>query len=376
MFPAAHRLAALTAFVLLGLGDVWAAAASSDRVLPTRPEREKASAAPSAVRIEGVEYFELNAAAARLGLKPRQREGRKSVFGDQNSRLVIDEGREIFIDGSRIFLGSPVVLRRGDLYVSKIDFERCLAPLLAPWIVSSPLLAPKTIAIDPGHGGVDHGMENPRLRMKEKTFTLDVALRMKKILETGGCKVVLTRKDDRALAPDRPTDWKKRTEIANRAKADLLISIHFNALENDTKTGGTEIYTFTPQFQRSTRSWSLGQGNDTEREAMPVNRYDAWSALLGHEIKRGLLDDLKTFDRGQKTMHSGVLRGLNCPGVLVESVFLSNDAEAKLVSTPEYRQRIAQAICDGIRAYGDKLDSLRAKPAPGTGARPSPSHSR
>jgi N-acetylmuramoyl-L-alanine amidase len=376
MPPAASRLAAVGAFALLSLGCALAANAAAGRTAPTRPSQTKAAPPLAVTRIDGVEYFELEAAAARLGLKLRSRDGRKLVFGNSDSRFVVDEGREVFVDGSRIFLGHPVLLRRGDLYVGRIDFERCLTPLLAPSLVKPVPAPPKIIVIDPGHGGTDNGMENPRLGMKEKVYTLDVAQRLEKILVTRGCKVLLTRKDDRELAPDRPTDWRRRAEIANRAKADLLISIHFNALENDTRTGGTEIYSFTPQFQRSTRSWSPGQADDTEREPAPVNRFDAWSALLGHTIKRSLLEDLKTFDRGQKTMHSGVLRGLNCPGVLVESVFLSNDTEAKLVSTPAYRQKIAQAIADGVRSYADTLESLRPKPAGGTANPAAASNSR
>lgn len=375
MFSAAPRLAAaLTAVALTGPGNLVAAEAASGRTPPTRPSQSSVAATLPVIRIDGQDYFELERAASSLGLKPRGREGRKFVYGDNNSRLVIDEGREVMVDGSRVFFGMPVVLRQGRLYLSKIDFERCLTPLLAVELIPAVPALPKTITLDPGHGGSDNGMENPRLKMKEKVFTLDVALRLKKILETTGCKIVLTRKDDRELAPDRPTDWKRRTEIANRAGSDLFVSIHFNALEGDAKTGGTEIYTFTPQFQRSTRSWSPGQINDAERDAVPVNRFDAWSVLLGHSVKRELLRDLKTLDRGQKTMHSGVLRGLNCPGVLVESVFLSNDAEARLVATPAYRQQIAQAIADGIRAYADTLESLRTKPATGTGtARSKPS---
>jgi N-acetylmuramoyl-L-alanine amidase len=365
---AASRLAALAAFGLTSWGSVLVSAeTATGRTSPTRPTQSSVAAALPVTRVDGQDYFELERAATYLGLKPRGREGRKFVYGDSNSRLVIDEGREASVDGSRVFLGMPVVLRQGRLYLSKIDFERCLTPLLAPELLSAGPGIPKVITIDAGHGGSDNGMENSRLGMKEKVFTLDVAVRLKKILETAGCKIMLTRKDDRELAPDRPTDWKRRTEVANRASSDLFVSIHFNALEGDTKTGGTEIYTFTPQFQRSTRSWSPGQINDAEREAVPVNRFDGWSALLGHSIKHELVKDLKTFDRGQKTMHSGVLRGLNCPGVLVESVFLSNDAEARLVATPAYRQQIAQAIADGIRAYSDTLESVRTKPASGTG---------
>ncbi|HEX2852399.1 MAG TPA: N-acetylmuramoyl-L-alanine amidase [Opitutaceae bacterium] len=367
MPPAASRLAAVAAFALLGTDCLFAAEpAGSGRATPTRPAQIKPAASLAITRIDGADYFELEAAMARLGLKARARDGRRFVFGDQNSRLVIDEGREVFVDGSRIFLGNPVVLRRGDLFISRIDFERCLTPLLAPQLVGSPPRAPKVIVLDPGHGGTDDGMSNPRLQMKEKIYTLDVALRLKKLLETKGCKVVLTRKDDRELDKDKITDLRKRSEIANRAAADLFVSIHFNALDRDTKTGGSEVYTFTRQFQRSDESAGIGRRDDTEKEPAPVNRFDAWNTLLGHSIKRELLTGLKTMDRGQKTMHSAVLRGLNCPGVLVESVFLSNDTEAKLVATPAYRQQIAEAIAEGIRSYSQTLESVRPKPAAAT----------
>jgi N-acetylmuramoyl-L-alanine amidase len=364
MHHAAARFAACAALVLLGFAAACGAADSvAVRTVPTRPGQTNAAVALPVTRVDGVEYYDLERATARLGLKLRGRDGKKFVYGDNNSRLVIDEGRDISVDGSKVFLGTPVIARQGRLLVGKIDFEACLAPLLAPELVAAEPILPKVITLDAGHGGSDNGMLNPRLGMKEKDFTLDVALRLKRILETAGCKVVLTRKDDRELAPDKLSDLRKRTEIANRAKSDLFVSIHFNALEKDTKTGGTEVYTFTRAFQRSDESAGAGKKDDAEREPAPVNRFDPWNTLLGQSIKLALLRELKTFDRGSKTMHSGVLRGLNCPGVLVESVFLSNDAEAKLVKTPAYRQQIAQGIADGIRAYADTLEKLRIKPA-------------
>jgi len=145
-----------------------------------------------------------------------------------------------------------------------------------------------------------------------------------------------------------------------------MVSIHFNSLYPDTRTSGTEIYTFTRNGQRSDQSWSFAGGDDAEPEPSPVNAFDPWSSLLGYAMHREVLGHLKTFDRGQKTKHLAVLRGLNCPGVLVESVFLSNEAEAKRAATPEYREQIAEAIVAGIRSYVRTLDALRpveVKPA-------------
>ena len=112
--------------------------------------------------------------------------------------------------------------------------------------------------------------------------------------------------------------------------------------------------------------------DDTEHEPAPVNRYDPWSALLAQGMHRAVIGSLRTFDRGQKTMHLRVLRALNCPGVLVESVFLSNETEAKLAATPAYLQQIAEALATGIATYADTLEALQPKPAAAPAAPSSP----
>ncbi|MEO7415341.1 MAG: N-acetylmuramoyl-L-alanine amidase [Opitutaceae bacterium] len=371
----ALRLAALAAFAMLALCGELGAAGSTPRVAPSRPAQLKPTVRLAAIKVEGMDYFEVEDAVALLGLKPAGRDGRKFVFEDANSRLVIGEGRELLVDGLRVFLGNAVVTRRGKLYLSEVDFEACLAPIMAPWLIEPKPRVPRIIVIDAGHGDPDDGMINLRLKMKEKTFTLDVALRVKKLLETMDCKVVLTRKDDRGLSPIKLTDLRLRSQAANRAGADLFVSIHFNA-DRDAKTSGSEVYTFTRPFQRSDASAGFGQGDDSDPEAAPINRFDPWNSLLAHTIQKEVRGELKTSDRGIKTMHAGVLRGLNCPGVLVESVFLTNDTEARLVATPAYRQQIAQAIANGIRNYTTKIESLRAKPAGGTSRAATPSKLR
>lgn len=296
--------------------------------------------------------------AGKFGLEITWPEpGRKVVLSDRKRRLVLEAGsRECQVNGLRVFLGEPVLTRRGQLLVSEIDVTSCLVPLLKPSLIAGTVpRRPKVIALDPGHGGNDDGTGNSRLKLKEKVVTLDVAKRLQKRLEREGYRVVLTRESD--VRVDLPS----RAIIANRAGADLFVSIHFNALPNDQKTRGTEVFTFAPQHQRSTNSWGPLQGDDTERERAPGNRHDAWNSLLAHLLHRELLGSLKTFDRGKKIGHLGVLRGLNCPGVLVESAFLSNDEEARQIETPAYRQQIADALADGIRDYVAQLDSLRRK---------------
>jgi N-acetylmuramoyl-L-alanine amidase len=380
MFPAGLRLATVATFAAVSL----AAAEPVARVAPNRPGAgianpgAAAAGKPSSLpvtRMLGLEFFAVRDVTGLLGFKSTWVESiRRLTLTDQTNKVELTGGsREIAVNGLRVFLGQPIVLRGGALYISKTDLERSLAPQLRPALLGPLLGRPKIIALDPGHGGADHGMENKALGLKEKVLTLDVAQRLKKLLEARGYTVVLTRSDDRQLGPDKLTDFLTRADITNRAKADLFVSIHFNSLYPDTKTSGTEVYTFTRTGQRSDRAWGLVEKDDAEPKPSEVNRFDPWSSLLAQMMHREVITTLKTFDRGQKTMHSAVLRGLKCPAVLVESVFLSNEAEARRAATPAYLQHIAEALGNGIGAYADTLAKIQPRPAPPPAVSPSSS---
>lgn len=381
MLPAGLRLALLATLSAA----VLSAADPVPHVAPTRPgggitnPGAAAAGKPSSLpvtRLAGLEYFALRDVAALLGYQTTWVEStRRLTLSDQATRIELGSGsREISFNGLRVFLGSPVLQHGGALYISKTDLERCVAPLLRPALLGPLFARPRTIVIDPGHGGQDNGMENKPLKLKEKVLTLDVALRLKKLLEAQGYKVVLTRTDDRQLGPDKQTDFMARWDIANRAKADLFVSIHFNSLYPDTKTSGTEVYTFPRAGQRSDPSWSFGGKDDAEPKPSEVNRFDPWSTTLANAMHREVIDTLKTVDRGQKTMHLAVLRGLKCPAVLVESVFLSNESEARHAATPAYLQQIAEGLARGISVYADTLEKIQPKPAPPPAVTPSSNH--
>lgn len=341
------------------------AGASTARSHPTRPggsTSRTAQTAPAPHRIEG-KYVDVVEMAATLGLHGKWLEHDKRFLltgGDRRVELEVNS-REVLVNGLRVFLGEPVSLHTGRPRVGRVDFDSCLKPMLRPDLLGGLPRRPRIIAIDPGHGGTDNGMENRRLGLKEKVLTLDVAQRLRKLLEARGYKVVLTRTSDKVYSEEKRIDLPMRGQVANRYHADLFVSIHFNSLYPDTHTSGTEVYVFTRAGQESDRSIGLLKANDAEREPSPVNRYDAWSALLAHLLHRDIIGELKTVDRGQKTMHAAVLRPLDCPGVLVESLFLSNDREARQAATPAYRERIAAAIAAGIEDYAKLLDSLHAK---------------
>ena len=358
MCSAAGRV--LLGAFLLGAGPRLSASEPGGRAAPSRPGAGSTPlpsplAVPSAGsgtrKFGSSDYLSVVDAAARLGLRAGAGErGRKASLVGNGTRADLEkDSREVTANGLRVFLGEPVLEFGGQLYVSRIDFERALAPLLKPGFGVPALAAPKIVVLDPGHGGKDNGTS-----ANEKTFALDVARRVKRILETAGHQVVLTRDADVFL------DLPQRSAVAVTHGAQLFASIHFNALPNDAKTSGVEIFTFAPQNQRSTNSWGPREGGDAEREAAPVNRFDHWSSLLAHSLQRRFVDDLKTFDRGKKIAHWGVLRGLTCPGVLVECGFLTSREEARKIATGAYRQKIAEAIAAGIREYAAAVERARA----------------
>ncbi len=322
-------------------------AAASPRVVATVPVPGQ--------RISNVDYVDAAAFFARYGLRTTAAAGdlRFTLAGGGNRLELVANDRDMAINGLRVFLGEPALVRGRAILVSRTDAERLLGPILAPSGIASPAPpVPRIIVLDPGHGGQDSGAVNTNLGVFEKTFALDVALLLKPLLEAKGWQIVLTRADDRFIPlPQRPV-------MANSAHADLFISIHFNTVPGDTRTTGTEIYTFPPQFERSTRSWSSGEKDDSDAQPDPSNRFDAWNVVFANALHRALLAKLGTFDRGQKIAHWAVLKGLNCPGVLIESAFLSNDAEARKVATPAFRQQIAESIANGVEAYAAQLAGL------------------
>jgi len=323
------------------------------------PAAAKKTPAAPVLRFPNPEWVDITVAAKRLGLKIAWKvSGREAVLTDKDTRLEVASDRiEVELNGQRIFLGQALVSRGGDLFITKIDLERCLLPLVRPELIGRTKPRPKTIVIDPGHGGPDKGMVNTRFNFFEKTYTLDTSLRLKKILEARGWKVVLTRNDDRQLKPGKQEDLQRRADIADDAKADIFVSIHFNAVADQVeKVSGLEVYRFTPQHQPPVTR-ALRRVDD--EISNPGNANDVWNSLLAYTIQRRLLMELKLDDRGFKHDRLAVLRLVSCPAVLIEGGFLSNTAEARRIATAAYRQQLAEAIANGLTAYATQMESLQ-----------------
>jgi len=326
----------------------------------SRPAPPKKTASTPTTRFPDPEWVDIAIAARRLGLKIAWTiKGREAVLTNREIRLeVAADRREISVDGRRVFLGQALLSRGGSLFITKIDLERCVVPIVRPASILGRKRRPNVIVIDPGHGGPDTGAINERFNLFEKTLTLDTSLRLKKILESRGWRVVLTRTDDRQSKPSKADDFRRRAEIADEADADIFVSVHFNAVpDNEEKVSGVEVYRFTPQHQPP-----LGRGvrRIDDAQLSPGNGNDAWNSLLADSIHRAMLRGAKLDDRGLKHERFAVLRLVSCPAVLVEAGFLSNSAEAKRIATAAHRQQLAVTMADGITAYQKILEQLVA----------------
>ena len=262
--------------------------------------------------------------------------------------LYAEKNRDhVFIGGTKVYLDDNIDEKKGKLTVTRLDYDKVLVPLF--WRLPPQLPGSKRIVIDPGHGGKDPGIVSATLGFTEKAATLDTALRLKLLLEKRGFEVILTREKDTFV------DLDDRPAAANKLKADCFISLHYNGgAKGDATTAGIETYCLTPAGQYSTNKAS-GRADIT---AEPGNRFDTFNLLLGWNVQRSLVKATSAEDRGVRRARFAVLRPLNCPGILVEGGFISSRAEGAQIANAAYRQKLAEAIGDGVIAY---VTRVRAK---------------
>lgn len=224
-------------------------------------------------------------------------------------------------------------------------------------------LGVKKVVIDAGHGGEDPGAINPSNGLKEKELTLKLAKILKEKLESSlGIEVILTRDRD-VFIPIA-----QRPAIANSQKADLFISLHFNA-SPDPKAKGVEVYylnfTTDPEAMRvaalenAMSEKGLSDLYDLVK-AILANTKLSESKLLAEKVQKELVRTLSRYypyveDRGVKYAPFLVLIGTRMPAILVEAGFITNSLEAELLKKDEFLEKIAEGITKGIEVYIQSL---------------------
>ena len=237
--------------------------------------------------------------------------------------------------------------------------------------------APKVVVIDPGHGGIDPGAQGQRGTF-EKTVNLAAALELEKILKArGGYKVVLTRRGDATIRPDR------REALAREAGADLFISIHADAIPQP-QIRGASVYTLSEKGVARSANLARAQG-DFHVYDLDLEEYDdVVSGILfdkaqdstntaSSKFARKLVDNLsgKTpmLNRSHRTANFRVLLAPDVPAVLLEMAFISNAKDEANLNSKVWRRRVMAAVADSIEQYFDEREG-RQRVANSTGGAP------
>ena len=237
-----------------------------------------------------------------------------------------------------------------------------LAFFCAALLTAAPAGPRARVVLDPGHGGAQEGAIGPDGQL-EKAVSLDVARRLKAALEHAGVEVLLTREQDVLLAlADRVT-------FANQTRPDVFVSLHLNSMPTRrlrAKLEGVQTFFLSAsasgedarRVAETENADSAGAGAPQPIDTLAFILSDlrrseahADSARLAYAIHSRLVPACGGSDHGVQQAPFYVLTGVGAPAVLVEFGFISHPEESRRLARPEYRDRIAQAIADGVLAF-------------------------
>lgn len=238
------------------------------------------------------------------------------------------------------------------------------------------------VVLDAGHGGKDPGAVCGRVY--EKTINLAVALELGRVLEAQmpDIKVIYTRRDDRFV------ELSERTKIANKAEADLFVSIHTNANPNKNASG-TETYVMGADKNSANLAVSMRENGVISLEADYESRYEGYDpsssesliifSLMQYAFQTQSLSLARDMEAAYKSaglasrgVHQAgflVLWRTAMPGILTELGFISNPNDIKRLTSTEGQQTVSRALCLAMKKYIERNPKQNfAKPKPSTSA--------
>lgn len=250
---------------------------------------------------------------------------------------------ELYINGVRFFTDFPIVFDNNEDLISVMDVSKIIEPVLRPSRIAKSERI-DTVVLDPGHGGNDQGTMNRW--GTEKAFALDVALAAREELSRAGFRVELTRTSDAYVALE------ERVQFANQFARAVFVSIHFNSASGGA---GVESYALAPAGVPSNAANESHVATD-EVQACEGNLHDPHNIALTAAVHASVLARTGGFDRGVRHARFHVLRNIKVPAVLVEGGFLSDPGEGQRLATAQYRQRLGQAIAQGVQNYNNAVN--------------------
>ena len=179
--------------------------------------------------------------------------------------------------------------------------------------------------IDPGHGGEDPGKVGVNEAL-EKEINLNIGMNLKELLEAEGIQVIMTRENDQ-VPKGKMEDLKKRVDLINEVKPQMVICIHQNSY-TDPSVAGPQVF--------------YHGGSDVSEEIAHYIQEELW--LVDEAHKREI--------KGNENYY--MLSETQVPTVIVECGFLSNQSDAEKLVTEDYQKQVAEAICTGVTKWLDK----------------------
>lgn len=315
-----------------------------------KPAQASTAAAPTAVSVTGVTADIMEDDRARIHIATDGRPSTSFQLLRSPICLCVDMPRaKLATKVTDVPVGHPLVerVRLGDQFDSKPGVRAVmdLTRYAAYSVISTDdtgvvlevrmpegaggLLRDKTIVIDPGHGGPQRGASYGGV--SEKTLNLQLSKRLARRLEEEGARVILTRDGDYNLDPTPGEDLRKRPALATEHGADLFISIHCNALGVRTPPSGTETYYLY---------------NKSDSLALASAVHEAVIKGTGMTCRKVRPDSQLFKGRGL-----AVLRNSTVPAILIETGYMDNKADLARLVKPEFQEKFAAAVVDGLRMY-------------------------
>src|SRR5437899_1269296 len=293
------------------------------------------------IKISGQDYLSVENISRFYGLPAGVvGAGEKIRFETIKNPLEFVSGsRETMINGARSWLCFPLIEQGGKYLVSRTDVAKTVEPVVRPNRVANAGKL-ETVVLDPGHGGHDKGAVSRY--GSEKDFVLDVARKLRPLLQAKGLRVIMTREGDYFVP------FEVRAQIANAARNSIFVSIHFNGTNDNPNATGFEIFSFTPRGAPSTSDSAVASSSVNMQ---PGSEVDAQSMALSACIYHSVLGHIPEYDRGIKRARFAVLRLTKVPAVLIEGGFLTERGEGRLISNKDWRGKLAAAIGVGIENY-------------------------
>ena len=322
-------------------------------------------------QVEGPKAISAATAAERLRAKVSydpvtgfgyfERGGIRACFGADLPYFLLDWKNLNPMDAPQA-IGGPLSFSESAISSIEMAFDQAESRAMASLSVAA-------VLIDPGHGGKDpgaigeHTIAGKRLRIVEKDIALDISKRLYSALAKRypDKRMIISREGDSYPTLEERVEMANAVELAPN-EAIIYISIHANSSFNKSARG-FEVWYLNPEYRRTVLEDKTGSGQDITPilNAMLEEEYTTESILLARDITASLQAAVgqSTPNRGIRADEWFVVRNARMPSILVEAGFVTNADEAKLLSQPDYLQRLADGLYNGVVNFIGYFESMR-----------------